>query len=307
MSGKKLVILGSSAQVPTRDRNHSGYFMYWNREGLLFDPGEGTQRQLCHFSIRPSSITKIFITHFHGDHCLGLPGIIQRLSLDGISHPVELFFPESGLQFFENLIHASNYQKRIDLIPHPIKSEGEIYQNQSMKIEARRLDHPIDAFGYRILEKEGVTLIPGKLDLFGIKGTDIGRLKSNGSILIDGEKVSLDDVGILKKGQSMAFVMDTRYCDNALKLAEDVDMLICESTYVSDHSELAKKYGHLTSAQAAEIAIKSAAKRLILTHFSQRYADLKQMEAEAREIFPNTWFAADGDSFELPGLKRVLD
>ncbi len=307
MSIKRLIILGSSAQVPTRERNHSGYFMHWNREGLLFDPGEGTQRQMCRFNVRASTITKIFITHFHGDHCLGLPGVIQRLALDNITHSVDIFFPASGMEFYDNLIRASSYHQGVKMNPHPVEDGGEIFVDPSMRIQAEALDHTIDAFGYKITESDSLTVIPEKLKRAGIFGADIGSLKSDGSIEIKGKKVSLEEVSIPKKGQSMAFIMDTRYCRNALNLAHEVDLLICESTYTSEHSELAKTYGHLTSAQAARIARLSNAGRLVLTHYSQRYLDTRGMLSEAKEEFSNCVVVADGDNIDLPVVKRVLE
>ena len=123
MTARELFVLGTASQVPTRQRNHNAYFLRWDREGILFDPGEGTQRQLTLAGLAVSAITRVCITHFHGDHCLGLPGIIQRFSLDG-APPVKVYYPASGQVYFERLRYASIFAGLETLIPHPIESGG---------------------------------------------------------------------------------------------------------------------------------------------------------------------------------------
>src|SRR6185503_1114476 len=120
MSTRELIALGSASQVPTRHRNHNAYFLRWDDEGILFDPGEGTQRQMTMAGLSSSQITRICITHFHGDHALGLPGIIQRLSLDRTTHPVEVYYPASGQAFFERLRHATIFMDKATIVPRPI-------------------------------------------------------------------------------------------------------------------------------------------------------------------------------------------
>src|ERR1700729_4424278 len=124
MSGRELVILGTASQAPTRTPNHNGYLLRWDGEGLLFDPGEGTQRQMLLAGVRASEISRICVTHFHGDHCLGLPGVLQRLSLDGVPHPVSVLFPASGTEYFDRLRHASVFHDRIDVRPVPVDHDG---------------------------------------------------------------------------------------------------------------------------------------------------------------------------------------
>lgn len=304
MSTRKLVVLGTSAQVPTRLRNHSGYFLYWDQAGLLIDPGEGTQRQLTLFNIRASSITKIFITHFHGDHCLGLPGVIQRLSLDKVKHPLEIYFPASGQVYFDRLLATSFYTGQLEIHPRPIVQEGEIYRDAGLTIEAYRLHHPVETFGYRIKEDDGFSLQPDKLRELGVEGAAIGRLKETGTIQVQGRTVALEQVGVPKRGLCVAFIMDTAECENALKLARKADLLVCESTFGSEHRELAETYGHLTAEQAALIAKQSGVRQLLLTHFSQRYPNTDKLLAEARRIHDATSAANDGDVLELPSRKK---
>ena len=291
--------------MPTRTRNHNGYFLRWDEQGFLFDPGEGTQRQMTFAGVSASEITKIFITHFHGDHCLGLPGVLQRLSLDKIQHPVEVYYPASGQRFFENLKNASIYYNVAKIVEKPIFANGVIFREKNLIIETRKLDHTAEAWGYRFQEPDSVTMLPEKLREFGVKGKDVGRLKENGKIEIDGKTISLEDVSVFRKGQSFAFVMDTRVCDAIYKLARNVDFFVCESTYLSSETDEAISHGHLTARQAAEIALEANAQKLVLTHFSQRYFQIEDFAAEAKGIFPNSVAASDGQEIEIIRPKRI--
>ena len=232
---RELIILGTAAQVPTRDRNHNGYFLRWDAYGFLFDPGEGTQRQMTYAEIPASAISSICITHFHGDHCLGLPGVIQRLSLDKSPRTVCTCFPKSGTCFFDAMTHASLFQNNVVLAPHPIEDEGILDRNSDYILSACRLDHRTDCFGYRIQETEQRTISMQKLAQLGItlQGPEIGALKRNGHIdLPNGTSLSLEDVSTERPTQTFAYVMDTRPCEAAYKLAQNADILICEATYL---------------------------------------------------------------------------
>jgi ribonuclease Z len=300
MSQRRFYALGTASQVPTRERNHNGYFLRWDDEGFLFDPGEGTQRQLIFSDVSASSITKIFITHFHGDHCLGLSGILQRLSLDKAAHTVQLFFPKSGQKFINSLRTSSIYHNVATIEEMPISDEGVIFESENFYIESRKLSHTVESWGYRIQEKDSFTMLPAKLEQFGVFRKDISTLKKNGSVIIDGQTIKVEDCGIFKKGQSVAFIMDTRLCDNIFQLTQDADLLICESTYLKSETQDAIAHGHLTAKQAAEIANKSNANLLALTHFSQRYLSVSDFVFEAKKIHENTIAFRDGDFVDLP-------
>lgn len=304
MSVRELVVLGTSSQVPTRYRNHNGYLLRWDEEGLLFDPGEGTQRQMIYAEVTATSITKVLITHFHGDHCLGFAGISQRLSLDRVPHPVDIYFPASGQVFYDRLRRASIYHSVATLRGNPIREAGIIHEDKKIIITAEKLDHGVDTFGYRLQEKDRVTMHPEKLRELGVVGPAIGELQRQGSLEVDGKTIRLEDVSTPKPGQSVAFVMDTRVCDAAYELAKDVDLLICESTYLKTESREAHDHGHMTATQAATIARESGAKKLVLTHFSQRYPSVEPFVAEARPIFENVVAAKDGKRVPIPRDKR---
>lgn len=303
MSERKFYALGTASQVPTRKRNHNGYFLRWDEQGIMFDPGEGTQRQMLYAGVSANEITKICITHFHGDHCLGLAGILQRLSLDNVQHPVEVYYPASGQTFFENLKNASIYYERAKIIPRPFDAPGILFENKNFSLSTLPLDHTVDCWGFRLQEKDGLSFIPEKLKNAGIQGPMVGLLKSQGKVQVDEQTITLEEVSVLKKGQSFAFVMDTRLCENAYKLAKSTDMLVCESTFLNEHEKEAGEFGHLTAAQAAQIAATSNARLLVLTHFSQRYKDAHAFEREAKPFFENLVSMRDGDIVEVP--KRI--
>jgi ribonuclease Z len=300
MSQRRFYALGTASQVPTRERNHNGYFLRWDDEGFLFDPGEGTQRQLIFSDVSASSITKIFITHFHGDHCLGLSGILQRLSLDRATHTVQLFFPKSGQKFIDSLRTSSIYHNVATIEEMPISEEGVIFESDNFYIESRKLSHTVESWGYRIQEKDSFTMLPEKLAEFNVIRKDIATLKKTGSVIIDSKTIKVEDCGIFKKGQSVAFIMDTRLCDNIFQLTQDADLLVCESTYLKSETQDAIANGHLTAKQAAEIAKKSNADLLALTHFSQRYLNIKDFVSEAKKIHEHTIAFRDGDFIDLP-------
>lgn len=186
MTTRELVVLGTSSQVPTRDRNHNGHLLRWDDEAVLFDPGEGTQRQLVLAGVPSSAITRICVTHFHGDHCLGLPGVVQRLSLDRVAHPVEVYYPASGQRWFERLRSACSFVEAVELRPHPVGAEGVVAPAPPFDLVARRLDHVPETFGWRLEEPDGRRMLPERLAALGVRGPDIGRLRREGAIWAGG-------------------------------------------------------------------------------------------------------------------------
>lgn len=293
MSTRDLTILGCSSQQPTRKRNHGAYLIRWNEEGLLFDPGEGTQRQFIFANIAPTCVTRIFVSHFHGDHCLGLGSMLMRLNLDKVTHPIHCYYPASGQAYFERLRHGTIYHQTIQIVEHPIKHEGIVEEDAHFKIEARFLEHGVDNLGWRITEKDTRKFDKQKLSSLGVKGPNVRILEEQKEIVIDGKKVHLNEVSWIKKGDVVAVAIDTLPCQAAVDLARGAKLFLCESTYLESHRELAEKHNHLTAAQAAEIARAAGAERLILTHFSARYQDAEDFAKEARPIFSNTQAAED--------------
>jgi len=303
VSDRELVVLGTASQAPTRTRNHNGYVLRWDGEGLLFDPGEGTQRQMLFAGVTASQITRICITHFHGDHCLGLPGVLQRMSLDRVPHTVDACYPAENRDVFQRLRHAALFHDVVNLREWPVTGGGPVFQPPSFRVETRPLSHGVPAVGYRLIEPDGRRMLPGKLAAFGVTGPDIGRLQRQGSLIVGGQRVALEQVSEPRRGQRFAFIMDTRLCDAAFALADGADMLVCESTFADADAALAREYGHLTAGQAGRIAAESRARLLVLTHFSQRYdsSDGQRLASEAAAAFGGpVVLARDLDRIPVP-------
>lgn len=300
MSIRELVVLGTASQVPTRQRAHHGALLLWDDEGILFDPGEGTQRQLTLAGVSASTVTRICITHLHGDHCLGLPGVLQRMALDGVVRPVDLYFPAAGQEYVDRLLRASIAHRLPELRQHPVDSDGVVDKGTRFALHAQALDHSVTAYGWRLEEAPRRRMRPDLLAERGIHGVDVGRLYAEGVIDVAGRAVTVEEVSDPRPGQVFAFVMDTRPCGGAAELARGADLLVCESTFLADEAELAAAYGHLTATQAAEIAHQAGARRLVLTHFSQRHPDESLFEREARVIFPDVHAARDLDRIRVP-------
>ncbi|MFC9455276.1 ribonuclease Z [Streptomyces sp. NPDC056637] len=302
MSARELVVLGTASQVPTRHRNHNGYLLRWDGEGILFDPGEGTQRQMLRAGVAAHDLDRLCVTHFHGDHSLGLAGVIQRINLDRVPHPVTAHYPRSGQRFFDRLRYATAYRESVALAEEPVGGEGGVLaETPSYTLDARRLSHPVESYGYRLVEPDGRRMLPGRLAEHGISGPDVGILQREGSL----RGVTLDEVSEVRRGQRFAFVMDTRLCDGVNELAEGCDLLVIESTFLDGDHQLASDHGHLTVGQAARVAAEGGVRHLVLTHFSQRYSDPGEFERQARAagFTGELTVARDLDRVQVP--KRI--
>jgi ribonuclease Z len=290
---RELVVLGTASQVPTRYRNHNGYVLRWDDEAILFDPGEGTQRQMLMAGLAVTPLTRICITHFHGDHSLGLPGVIQRISLDRVPHPVVVNFPAGGREYYDRLRHATSFWDNSDLRPSPVDATFAA-STPAGRLTALPLWHSIETYGYRLVEPDGRRMLPDRLAAYGIAGPAVGELQRTGRL----GAVTLAEVSAPRPGQRFAFIMDTGLCENVYALAEGVDMLVIESTFLAEDADMARMVGHLTAGQAASVARESGVRTLVLTHFSQRYPDASRFLDEARGQF-------DGEIVVAEDLMRV--
>lgn len=300
MSLRELVILGCSSQQPTRFRNHGAYLLRWNNEGLLFDPGEGTQRQFIFADVPPPVVTRIFISHFHGDHCLGLGSMLMRLNLDKVTHPIHCYYPASGQRYFDRLRYSCIYKENITVVEHPVKKAGVVENDGKFLIEADFLDHGIENIGWRITEPDTVKFHKEELKKLGLEGPIVRKLEEEGKVSWNDRWIHIDEVSHVRPGDTFAYVIDTRPCKEAVHLARGAKMFLCESTYLDEDREMANEYRHMTAKQAATIAKEADAQMLILTHFSARYRDQEVFAEEARTIFPNTFAADDLRKFPFP-------
>jgi ribonuclease Z len=306
MSTRELVVLGTSSAVPTKARNHNGYLLRWDGYGLLFDPGEGTQRQMARAGVSAHDIHWICLTHFHGDHCLGVPGVVQRIARDGVRHPVRAVFPESGVDYWRRLRHAAVFADTPVVAEQPIGGAEVRVAETPFVLTARRLSHRIESYGYRLEEPDGVTMLPDHLAAYGIAGPLVGRLQREGRVTApSGRTVGLAECSVPRPGQKVAFVMDTRLCEAINALADGVDLLVIESTFLDEDASLAAEYGHLTAAQAGRVAADCGVRHLVLTHFSERYDDETRFAEEASAAFTgDITVARDLDRVALPARRR---
>jgi ribonuclease Z len=303
MSARELVVLGTASQVPTRQRAHHGALLRWDDEGILFDPGEGTQRQLTLAGVRASTITRICLTHLHGDHCLGLPGVVQRMALDGVERPVDLYFPAAGQEYVDRLLRASIAHRLPSIRQHPVAADGPVDQAAGFTLHARALEHSVPTYGWRLEEPSGRRMRPDLLAEHGIRGPDVGRLQREGSLVVAGRAVGVEEVSDPRPGQVFALVMDTRRCDAAVELARGADLLVAESTFLSEEAQLATTYGHLTAHQAGELAHRAGVRRLVLTHYSQRHPDEQAFAEEAAAVFADVTAVRDLDRVPVPSRR----
>lgn len=312
MSVRELIVLGTAGAVPTRHRNHNGYLLRWDGAGILFDPGEGTQRQMQHAGVAANDVTWICVTHFHGDHCLGVPGVIQRISYDNVAHPVRAAYPASGAEYWHRLRYATAFHGGGTILEQPISGETMSLDTRDLAsgraapftLTARRLSHPQEAYGFRLEEPDGVTMLPAELGRRGVHGPMVGRLQREGGVVTpDGTTVTLAECSVPRPGQKVAFVMDTRLCDAVFELADGVDLLVIESSFQDEDADAAQERGHLTAGQAAKVAAESGVGRLVLTHFSERYPyeERHRFLDQATAVFKGeTVLAHDLDRVPLP-------
>ncbi len=311
----ELEFLGTGAGVPAKHRNVTSIALRLLDERnavWLFDCGEGTQMQILRTNIRPRKIEKIFITHLHGDHIFGLPGLISSRSFQGGMEPLEIYGPVGIKQFVLNALKISQTRlayslKFIEVTP------GIVFSDSQFTVTCELLDHGIESYGYRVVEHDhdGELQVAKLLEL-GIKpGPIFGQLKKGKTVtLATGEVIKGSDyVGQAKKGRIVTILGDTRITNASVKLAQDADVLVHESTFNKTEAKMARNYYHSTTHQAAEVAKASRAKRLILTHISARYLaqDALNLEKEAQEIFPNTKIAKDFDIIEIPFQNELKD
>ena len=289
----EITFLGTAAMVPTKDRNHSGFFLDYKDEGILFDCGEGIQRQLRMAGIKPTRVTKILISHWHGDHVLGLPGLIQTLGASEYSGVLEIYGPVGTKERFKAMFDAFVFDRRLDMKIEEIKEEV-FFQNKNFSLEAFELEHKVKTLGFRFVEEDRRRIDVKAVKKLGIpSGPLLGKLQDNKVVTFKGNKVSPKDTTYVVEGKKIAYIADTVFCNNCYKLAQDVDVLVCEATYASNLSGKAEEYFHMTSKQAALIASKANVEKLILTHFSNRYKNTQELEEDARNVFDNTLCAYD--------------
>jgi len=303
-----IFFLGTGAGMPAKLRNVTSIALKLLEERgavWLFDAGEATQHQILHTSIKPRRIEKIFITHLHGDHIYGLPGLLSSRSFQGGESEVTVYGPKGIKEYIQVSLSLSQTYLKYPLTVMEI-DEGIIFEDEQFTVEASLLEHGIPSYGYRIVEKDRPgTLLADKLMEAGVQPGPIFRKIKNGETvtLEDGRVIEPGEfLGPAQKGRIVTILGDTRYCENALLLAKDADLLIHEATFAKGEEKLAFDYLHSTTHQAADIAFRAGSKLLCLTHISSRYDRnaWRELEEEAKEVFPNTEIAEDFKEIHIP-------
>ncbi len=280
--------------VPTKDRNHSALLLKYKKENILIDCGEGTQRQMRIIGEKPTKITRVLITHWHGDHVLGLPGLLQTLAASNYQNELTIYGPEETKKRIEYMFKAFSFAGDISLKVVEIVKDGKFFENDDFILEAYNLKHKIPCIGFRFVEKDKRRINKNLLKKYKIpEGPLVGKLQSGEKIRVNNKIIKPEDVSYIQKGKIIGFITDTGLTDNCLRIAENADLLISEATFKSDLKEKAIEYSHLTVQDAAYIATRANVKKLVLTHFSQRYKGIGEIEKEAKNYFNNVVCAYD--------------
>jgi len=298
MENVKITFLGTGNAIPTKERNHTAIYVSFANENILVDCGEGTQRQFRKADLSPTKITKILLTHWHGDHILGLPGILQTLAMSNYTGTLKIYGPK-GTKNFMNILKDLIRDFNIKLEIHEVS--GKFLETKDFFIEAAQMSHGIPANAYSIVFKDKIRLDKNKIRKLKLPNSPLlGKLQAGQDIVFNNKKIKASQVTYLEKGKKITFILDTGMNDNTIKIAKNSDLLITESTFLSKEKEKAKEYKHLTVTDAATIAKRSKSKLLVLTHISQRYEkNLKPIEVEAKKTFKNVKIVKDLDSLTI--------
>ncbi len=298
----KIVFLGTGGTYPTKVRNVSSVTIQVGRDVVMFDCGEGTQRQLMHSSVSFMRIKAIMVSHLHADHFLGIPGLVQSMSLNGREEPLKIFGPLGTSETVKSMLSLGYFRSQFDVLPEDL-DHGDTVEFETFHVRAVEASHTVPALTYALEEHPR----PGKFDLS--RATELGVQPGPLFRSLQGGKTVKTDKGLVapsqvigekRRGRKIVYTGDTRPCEGVLALATEADALIHDCTLASEHSSTASEFGHSTAVQAAETAKAAGVHRLFLMHFSPRYDDVEPLEAEAKRVFPNTTAVRDLEVVEIP-------
>lgn len=295
----KVTFLGTSAQIPSPRRNHTAILLTYNQENILVDCGEGTQVQFRKAKINPGKITKILITHIHGDHTFGLPGLLNTLSFSEYKKTLHLYGPKGFRDFMKEFLNLFKIEKKFKVEIHEITNPGLFFENQEFELHAEKMQHgiPTNAYFFKLkdklrIDKEKIK----KLKIIDVK--NLKKLKQRKDITHNKKKYKNSQLTYIEPGKKVSFVLDTLYNDKIIPFVKNSDILICDSSFSSHEKDLAKEHLHLTAEQDAIIAKKSKSKKLFLTHISQKYENkTKELLEDAKKQFNDVQVAKDLDEF----------
>ncbi len=288
----EITFLGTGSMQPTKIRNHSAILLSYHAENILMDCGEGTQRQMRIAGIKPAKITRILVSHWHGDHVFGLPGLLSTMGADKPDKKVQIYGPIGTKKYLEFMVKSFAGKDIIDYEVHEMGT-GIMAETEDFILEAQALKHSTPCIGFSFIEKDRRRMDVAKTTKLGLQGPVLGQLQQGKDVEVKGKKIKAVDVTYLVPGKKVSYIADTVPCGGADALAKDADLLISEGTHLDEIKEKTEKFMHLTVKQAALIASENNAKKLIITHLSQRYKSPLEVAEEARTYFPNSVVAED--------------
>ncbi len=294
-----IIFLGTGQAIPTDKRNHTSILLSYKNENILIDCGEGTQRQFRKAKLNPCKLTRILISHWHGDHILGLPGLFQTLALNNYNKILYIYGPRGTKKFISLIYKLFVFKEKLEIRVEEVN--GKFLETEDFYLEALPLKHGVPCNAYSFIEKDKRKLDKQKLQKLKLPSSPLLKeLQKGKNISYKGRIIKAKEVSYIEKGKKITFILDTALCKNCYKIAKQADLLIAETTYTEKEKDLAEKYRHLTAKQAAKIAKTARAKKLILTHISQRYDNSESLILkEAQEIFPKTEIAEDFYKVEI--------
>ena len=292
----EIIFLGTGCMQPTKIRNHAGVLLSYKKENILFDCGEGIQRQMRIAGVKPAKITRLCITHWHGDHVLGIPGLLSTMGADRSGQEEEqilhIYGPKGTKTYLTNMFKGFAAKDIISYEVHEV-SAGKAYEGEDFVLEAQKLEHSIPCIGYSFKEKDKLRIDVVKAKNLGLEGPVLGKLQQGKDVTIKGKKIKAKEVTYATLGKKISYVTDTIPCKGADLLAKDADLLICEGTHLDEIREKTEKSRHMTVRQAALVASENNVQKLVLTHISQRYKMPSEIIEEARTYFDNSVVAED--------------
>jgi ribonuclease Z len=296
----EIVFLGTGSGPPMPQRNHASIYVRYEQDRMLFDCGEGTQRQIIIAGLNFMKISNIFISHWHADHWIGLIGLLYTMNLEGRKEPLYIYGPDAE-RFISDMLDMDYWGSGFRVIPKSVPFEGnritKIFETTDYEIQSIPVKHTVPAVSYALVEKDRMNVDIKKAEkLFGLRqGPMVGKLKAKGSIDFKGKEVKMEDVAVVKNGMKVVYSGDTEPCSSVVEISKGADLLIHDATFV----EKMDNRMHSGAADAAQAAKKAGVKFLILTHFSRRYQDVKELEDEAKKVFEHTKAAKDFMKIEL--------
>jgi ribonuclease Z len=288
----EITFLGTGCMQPTKKRNHAGVLLTFGKENILFDCGEGIQRQMRVAGIKPAKTTRLCISHFHGDHVFGIAGLLSSMGADQFAKKLHVYGPKGTKKYFEHLWKSFAAKAIIEHEVHEVE-KGVFFENDNFTLEAQPLKHSVPCIGFRFKEKDKRKINVAKAKKLKLEGPILGDVQQGKTITVDKKKIKADELSFIVPGKTISYVTDTAPCNGANKLAQDTDLLILEGTLLDELKKNAVKTKHLTVKQAALIASENNVKRLVITHISQRYKSSADLIEEAQHYFNDVVIAED--------------